>query len=242
MEKSLKNKILEKIKEGKVRMRPKIYFILKTISFFGLFVLFLFFSFLFFSFIHFYLISSGLWYLPQFGIKGFFVFLKYLPWTLIFFALFLFLILEIFTRKISFKWPILFSILGMIILLMVGSFLISKSNIHPNILLKAKEGRVSPFLSPIYLKYGMPKFKDFHRGVIEKISTSSVFIRKANDEVLEVKLEKLLPSPEKIEEGDSIVIFGKKENGKIRGKGIKKISDDFLPFEKKFLHQRWKMK
>lgn len=244
MEKEFKEKILEKIKKGEVKMKPKIYFVLKTILFAGIFGLFLIFSFFFLSFIHFHLISSGIWYLPKFGIEGFFVFLKSLPWFLMILAIFLILILEILSRKFSFsfKRPILISLLTIIFIVFLGSFLFTKSNIHPRLLLESKEGKIPPPISPIYLKYGMPKFKEFHRGIIEKVSTSSVFIRKPDGEALEVNFEKPLPYFGKFKEGEGLMIFGKRENGKIKKFKIKKINDEFLKFERKMLGPHLKVK
>lgn len=236
MESTIKEKILEKIKEKKVKMKPKFYFLLRTALLFGVFVLGVLFSIFILSFIHFRLISSGLWYLPKFGFEGFFVFLKSFPWSLIVLVLILIFTLEILSRKysFSFKIPILFSILGIFLIVLFGSFIFAKTQLHSRFFLKAKEGKILSPISPLYLKYGLPGSKEFHRGIVEKISPHSLFIRKANDEILEVKLEK--PLQERIEEGDSIVIFGKRENGKIMGKKFRKIKDGFSPIERKFFH------
>lgn len=235
MEGKLKDKILEKIKEGKVKMKPKFYFVLKAILFILIFVLLLGLSFFLLSFIHFHLISSGIWYLPKFGIEGIFLFLKSLPWFLIIVAFILILILETLSREFSFKKPILISVLGLILIVLVGGFLIAKANIHPRILFKARKGEMPSPISPIYLKYGIPRFKEFHRGIIEKIAPNSLFIKRADGEVLEVKFEKPSSFPERFKEGEGILIFGKRENGKIRGWKLKKIEDQFLEFERRII-------
>lgn len=244
MEQTIKDKILEKIKKGEVKMKPKIYFVLRAILFAGIFILFLIFAFFFLSFIHFYLISSGIWYLPKFGFEGFFVLLKSLPWFLIILALGLILILEILSRKFSFsfKKPVLFSLFGIILIVFLGSFLFIKSNVHPRLLLEAKEGKIFSPISPMYLKYGLPKFKEFQRGIIERVSTSSIFIKRGDGEMIEVRFEKPLPAFEKLKEGEGIMIFGEKENGKISGRKMRKINDEFLKFERKMLSPHFKVK
>lgn len=243
MNSSLKYQILEKIKKGGVKMKPRFYFILKGIFFFGFFALILGFSFLFCSFIHFHLVSSGIWYLPRFGVLGFLVFLKSLPWILIALAIFLILILEILSRKFSFsfKRPILFSLLAIIFIIFLGSFLIVKTEIHPKLFLKANEKNFLPPISPIYLKYGIPKYKEFHRGVIEKVSTSSIFLKKLNGELLEIEIKEPFLS-EKFREGEGIMIFDKEKNGKPKELKIKKINDKFLEFERKIINSHLRMK
>lgn len=244
MEQTIKDKILEKIKRREIKTKPRIYFVLKTILFFGFFILFLIFAFFLLSFVHFHLIASGLWYLPKFGFKGFFVFLKYLPWFLIISTTILILILAIMSRKFPFslKRPVLFSLCGITLIVFLGSVIFAKANFHPRLLLEAKEGKIPRPISPIYLKYGLPKFKEFHRGIIEKISTSSIFIKRGDGEMIEVRFEKPLPVFEKLKEGEGVMIFGEKENGRIRGRKMRKINDEFLKFERKMLSPYFKVK
>ncbi len=239
---SIKEKVLEKIKKGEIRMRPKVYFSLKKVFSLCLFAFAIFLSFFFLSFIHFHLISSGLWYLPKFGPKGFLVFFKNLPWVLIIFAFVLVFLSTILFWNFSFRWPLFVSLLGIFLVLFFGSFAMEKMAIHPKLLLEAKEGRELPLISPIYLRYGEQKFKEFHRGIIEKVSTSSVFIKKPDGEVLELKFEKWPEQIKEMKEGEGVVIFGEKENGKIKNFKMRKIKDQFLPFERKLfrLHQRMK--
>lgn len=78
---------------------------------------------------------------------------------------------------------------------------------------------------------------------MRKFLQAQLSLRKLDDELLEVDQEESFFHPEKIKEGDSIVIFGKRENGTIRViRKIKKIKDEFLPLERKFFHPYWKMK
>lgn len=239
----LKEKILSKINRGEVKMKPRLYFFLTGILFLIIFSFFFIISFFLVSFIHFHLISSGLWYLPRFGAKGVLIFLKSLPWPLIIFTIFLILLLEFLSRKfsLSFKKPVLISLLAIVFLVFLGSFLLSKGNVHPRLLLKARERKV-PLLQPLYLKYGAPRFPQFHRGVIEKVSTSSLFIRGMDERLIEVKLEKPLPPAERLQEGEGVIIFGEKEDGKMRAKRWKRIKDEILPFERKMLGPHFRMK
>lgn len=116
----------------------------------------------------------------------------------------------------------------------------AKTNLHSKLLMETKKGKIPAPISPLYLKYGMPKFQEFHRGIIEKVSTTSIFVKRRDGEILEAKFEKKTPFFEKLREGEGIVIFGKKENGKIRGRKIRKIQDQFLEFERKIIESSLK--
>ncbi len=110
-QKSIKERVLEKIKSKHIKMRPKFYFVLKTVllavGFFmvGALVLFL------ISFISFHLRASGIWYLPGFGPRGWGIYLRLMPWFLILAGLILILMLEILSKRCSFVWrrPVIYS-------------------------------------------------------------------------------------------------------------------------------------
>ncbi len=112
-QKNINDRIFEKIKNGQVKMRPKLYFVLKSLIFAlgivlaSILVLFL------FSFIVFCLKLGGIWFLPKFGFRGLGIFFISFPWFLILLALFLIFLLEIIAKKYSFvyKRPIIFSLI-----------------------------------------------------------------------------------------------------------------------------------
>jgi hypothetical protein len=234
--KSIKERILEKIKSNQVKMRPKIYFLLKTVFIIAGVIFFLFLTAFLVSFIHFHLRVSGLWYLPSFGLRVFGIYLRSLPWLLILSILFLILILEILSKKFSFVWkrPLIYSLLAIVFIIILGTFIFEKISIHQRLLLEAQTGKMPPPFSPIYQRFGMPRFKDFHRGVIEKITEDGFLLRELSGEQFNV-----IPSKEikflfeKIKEGDSVVVVGKREDSKILAIAIRKIDDRFRIFERR---------
>jgi len=232
--KFIKEKILEKIKSGQIKMRPKIYFILKTLLIvggvlgFGLLIIFL------ISFIRFHLRASGIWYLPGFGFRGLGIYLRLLPWFLIFICLVLILILEILAKRFAFVWrrPIFYSLLAIIFIALIGGFIIEKTPFHPNLLLQAREGRL-PFAGPVYRDFGMPSFKDVHRGVVEEVIENGFKIRTFDNQLLTVVLipDTRFPLEKEIKQGDSVVVMGEREDDIVRAFGIRKIEDYFRTFE-----------
>lgn len=240
---SIKERILEKIKQGKVKMRPKIYFVFKTILIiFGIF-LFLGLSLFLLSFIHFHLRISGLWYLPRFGLGGLAIYFKSLPWLLILVFIVLILLLEVLSRKFSIVWkkPLLYSFLAIFAILIIGTFILDKTSVHPRLLFETQRGKIPP-LAPLYREIGLPEFRDFHRGIVERVGEKEFLLKKVDGKELKVSFPKEIKFPLELEikEGDSVVIMGKKEDSKIKAIKIRKVEDRFKFFERELLRQRIK--
>lgn len=243
-QKSIKERVLEKIKSGQVKMRPKIYFILKTILIgggilgFGIFVVFL------ISFIKFHLRASGIWYLPGFGFRGLRIYLRLLPWFLIFISAVLILVLEILAKRFSFVYrqPIFYSLLAIILITLIGGFIIEKTSLHPKLLLQAREGKL-PLVGHAYRDFGMPRFQDVYRGVVEEVIENGFKIRTFDDQLLTVVLvrDTKFPFGEEIQKGDSVVVMGEWKDDTVRIFGIRKINDQFRAFEHRFRRppMRW---
>lgn len=231
---STSDKILEQIKQGEVKMRSKIYFVLKTLLVvLGIFVFALFALYLI-SFIVFALRASGAWYLSGFGFSGIKASIVLIPWILILVAIVLIVILEILVKRFSFTYrqPILYSVLGIIIFVFLGSFVIGKTGFHPNLFQKAREGRL-PVAEKFYRGYGMEKFHNVHKGVVSELTDNGFIIKTYNDEVLVViitdKTRFLFKDDIKI--GDMVLILGERDNDIITADGVRKINDKigFLP-------------
>lgn len=235
-QRSLREKIIEKIGSGQVKMRPKFHFILKTlIMACGIFLAVLLILFLV-SFIGFHLRASGIWYLPTFGLRGFAVYLRLLPWFLIILSIILILLLEILTRKFSFVWrrPILYSLIVIILIAIVGGFIIERTSFHPDLFLRAREGRL-PLMGPMYRQFGMPDPRNVYRGVVEEITEDGFKIRTFDDQLLTVIFiqEAHFPFEKEINQEDSVVVMGERQNGTVRAFDVRKIDDEFRTFERR---------
>lgn len=243
-QKSLKETLLEKIKSGEMKMRPRAYFILKTILIVGGSLLVGGLAIFLISFISFHLRLSGIWYLPGFGFRGLGIYLRLLPWFLIFISLFLILILEILAKRFSFVWrrPIVYSLLLIIVVALIGGFIITKTSFHPGLFLQAKQGKL-PLIGPVYRDFGMPRFQDVHRGVVEELIENGFLLRKADDELLTVILVSgtRFPFEKEVRQGDTVVVMGEREDSTVRAFGIRRIEDEFRPFERRLRQppMRW---
>lgn len=228
-QKSIRDKVLNKIETGDVKMKPKIYFILRTVLLItGTVVIFLFILYLI-SFIVFFMRISGVWFLPEFGFPGIRIFLYSLPWLLILISLILFVTLEIFAKRFTFVYrrPIIYSILIIITFVLLGSFVIGKTRLHPNLFWQAQEGRL-PIAGKMYRDFKMTKFQNVHRGIVSEITNDGFRIEKPDGQVLTVILspDTKFPFKKEIKEGDIMVVMGKQDNDIVRAYGVRKTDND----------------
>ena len=144
MSNELRDKVLGAIKNGKVKMRPKWHYVLKTaLAITGGVLLSLALLYLV-SFIFFALRANGVWFMPAFGLSGMRTFVMSLPWLLIFTSLLFIIILEILVKRYAFAYrkPLLYSVLGILALAIIGGFALARAPFHRSLLRRAQEDRV----------------------------------------------------------------------------------------------------
>ncbi len=229
-------KVLSKIKTEKIKMKPKVYFILRmTLLVFGTIALASFVIYLI-SFIVFSLRASGILFLPKFGFPGMRILLSSLPWFLILISGVSIILLEIFTQKFRFVYrkPILYSLLVIIIIVFMGSFLIEKTPLHSSLFWKAQEKRL-PAIGSIYRDYGVPQIDNVHQGVISEIIEDGFRIETLSGEELNIVVAPEIYStlePD-IKEGDVIVILGEQSSGTIQALDLHKVQKDLNLFPRR---------
>jgi len=233
---NLANKVLDKIKSGQVKMRPEIYFILKTILLItGIIVVALFALYLT-SFIIFALRASGVWYLPGFGFSGLRASFALLPWLLILASIFLIIVLEILVKHFSFTYrlPLIYLILCLIIFALLGSLLIDKTSLHPSFFNRAKERRL-PVAGNLYRGFGMAKFNNAHRGIILEITANGFLMQTRSDERLTIVIsaDTRLLSKINFNKNDMVIVLGERNNNTVHALGIRLINDYFRPFPRR---------
>jgi hypothetical protein len=228
-EKSIKELVLDKIKKGEVKMRPKAHFILKTILALSVAVVLVLFVLYLTSFISFSFKAGGIGVLPGFGSRGLGSLFSAMPWPLILIAAVLIFVLEILVRRFAFSYrqPILYSVLAIVLVVSLGSFAVNKTYLHPALFQRAQENRL-PLAGGLYRDFGLPKSQDMNRGIVSEI-TESGFYFKANGEALNVivSAETRFPKGAGIKEGELVMVLGERKGDTIQAFGISKINDDF---------------
>ena len=230
--KPIRERVLEAIKSGQVKMRPKWHFILKTaLAAIGGIILLL--AILYFTSLIIFMMrrTTGIWFVQIFGPHEWFDFLLSLPWLLIIFALLFVIILEILVERYSFAYrrPLLYSAIGIVILAVIGGFLVAGTSLHDR-LFKYTEGNrppppFMPFASPLYHGFGQPHPRNIHIGEIIEIVKDGFVIKNQLGEILTIIIspQTRLPLNKNLSKGDIIAVFGERKNNNILAFGIKDI-------------------
>ncbi len=233
-----KNKILEKIKNKEVKMRPKFYFVLRTTLYIlGIILTFLFAIFLA-SFIVFSLQISGASQFPALGLRGLIPFLVAFPWVLVIFALIFIIILQIFAKKfpvvykkpkfsVVYKKPLLYSILGIIVFVLLVSFAIANTPFHRTLFRSAQEGKL-PIMGPMYKGRFVDPSHNMCIGEVVEVADDGFQVETVKGESVGIIIssETYLPSDGKIEKGELIMIMGERKDSIINAFKVIKIKDN----------------
>ena len=235
----LKEKLLNKIKEGKVKMKPKAFFVFKMvfaslgIFFFALFLLGL------MSFASFIFKANGFGLFGRFGFWGMQRVFFALPWLIILLCLLLLLIFETIAKKIAFVWkkPLVYSFLVIILLSLLFCFILSGVNLHPRLFFRAQRGEL-PLMGGLYRNLPCQDPRQIHFGKLLAKTEAGFSLETEAGEILEITLNEntRFKFEEKVEvgeelafifEGDNIAVVGEKDDGQIEAFGIIKLPVDF---------------
>jgi len=226
--KNISEAVLSKIKSGEIKMRPKMFFVLKlvllilgavTVILSALFIS---------SFIFFTLKISGISLLPGFGFPGLKILFFSLPWLLIFGLIALIVTSELFIKHFHFiyKKPILYSVLAVIIIVFLGGFFINNIGFHANIFKQTRGGRF-PLAEPFYREYGMPKSNEMHYGVVIQIEKNGFKIKNPRQEELLVSVSQKTRMPKsEIKKDEIVIILGKRIGNIVHADNIRKANLD----------------
>lgn len=230
--KSIKETVLEKIKAGQARMIPRWHFVLRAaLAAVGLVIFFL--SSLYIaSFILFILRKTGIWFLPDFGIRGVGIFLLSIPWLLVIAGIIFIIILEVLVRRYSFGYrkPLLYSIFGIIVFTAIASVFVLGTPFHEGLYELAHMGRL-PVIGQLYRDYELGRNNNAHIGVIGEITGNGFKMENPRGEILSVVVtsETSFPSGLDFQKGDRVLVLGSRDDDTVKALGIRRLDDDMAP-------------
>lgn len=228
----IKKKILEKIKQGEVAMKPKWHFVLESVlAIIGIVILSLGLLYIL-SFIVFALRQSGVMFAPAFGLRGVFAFLYSSPWILILLAVLFVGVLEILVRKYSFtyKKPIVYVLLGIVVISLAGSYAIAQTTMHERIQKFAERGHLPP-VGSVYERYAKPQLRDVHVGVITEIQENRFIFENRQGRETYVEINEKSKVSIELKEDTHVVVFGKRTEEGITALGVGPLPKD-VQFER----------
>ncbi len=211
----LNKEILEKIKTGQVTMHSRLFLawratlwtiggLLLTAA--GIFLA---------SFIVFALRASGVWDLPAFGYMGLVKFLAFFPWLFVPAVLLFMWLVQKFILRFSFayKWPFVYTSLGVIAFVIIGGFFVASTPLHPKLYMFARSEKL-PGAGRFYKLYGKARPNNFFVGnVIEKNSGYYLITSRENKQykIIVTPLTKILEL-DKLDSGDCIEAIGEQKD------------------------------
>lgn len=164
---NIKDKILSYINHGEVKMKPKSYFVLRSILQ-GLSILIVFIAILYLaSFVSLIMKEKDVLSFKPHELRSF---LLGIPWMIVFLSLILLIVLEVLTRKFAFvyKKPIAYSLFATIVLVLVIGLILNKIDREFRFARFGEDPR-APILGPMHKYYrgefdNRPFVKKFYKN------------------------------------------------------------------------------
>lgn len=225
---SVQGSVLEKIRHGAVRMRPRSHFLLLS-ALWAVGALLVFISLLYLASLGvFFLRQSGLWFAPAFGLRGWFDLLRAAPLFLIILVATFAILLEWFVRRYSlgYRVPVVLSLGGILTLILVGGIAVGLTPLHPRLAQFAEHGP-----EPLGFWYRTLRIQppdDVYRGVmVTRIPAGFIIVSPEGTSTILVTPRTRLPYGEDFEAGDMIVVVGDRiSTGTVQAFGVRVIQDD----------------
>ncbi len=237
---SIQQRIVQKIEEGRVAMRPRWHFVLRAVLAVLGAILVLLIGLYLVSFVVFVARTTDIGFLPAFGWRGMGQFLYSLPWIVIGLAFVFVLVLEVLVRRYAFAYrrPLLYTVAGGLLLVgLGGTALAYYTPIHG-------PAHRLPIALPVYQHYEAAPVPGLrHARVLEirdgepevQIDHPRQRMQEREEDAREKSERKRIrvrtdmhtkKAPGRaLQAGDEIIIFGEDAGEDIRAYGIRRLRD-----------------
>ncbi len=233
---SLGSRVIEKIRKENISMHSRLYFVIRSCMWilsttFVFAVIVYLFSLLIFIFR-----SNALMELFCFGPRGWIVLISSMPWILILIVLILIVILEFLSSRFSFiyKRPLIYSLLGLIVLLVAGGSLLANTTLHHRATALSRDGRL-PIAGNMYKNYTLRHHNDTHIGTVKSLDKNTFRINTRMGDAITVLMQDNTKIPRDfiLKNGNQVMIIGKRNADTVNVDGICPI-----PRDRELLHYR----
>lgn len=227
---TIQERVQEEISAGKVKMRPKYYFVAHTGLIFAVMVLIVLLSVYLASFSVFILRNNGAWFVPAFGASGILQFITSIPWILMLCLAASVAILEIIMRRytISYRKPLLISLGGVFFIVCTVGVYVGHTSFHKDLLTRA-HGPGLPVVGSVYRDLCSRRVNNVHQGVIVSVQEHGFCIHDGAGKLIAFIMSPAtkLSETKNVEEGDKVVVFGKRRKEEAQhALGIRKIAHE----------------
>jgi len=136
-------------------------------------------------------------------------------------------------RKYAFtyKRPLLYSVLGILVIVAVGSVFLSQIGVHRGLFMNAREGNL-PVAGEFYKKFGGELMENITKGTVFEVGDGFILIEDetGKEERIIILENTILPFEGWFNVGERIMVFGEEKEDGIEAFGIRKIGEEiYLP-------------
>jgi hypothetical protein len=226
---NFKQNILSKIKTGEVDMKPRWHFVLKSLLFIlGIITVTLVAVYLL-SFILFALRQNGVGFAPLYGFRGISIFIMSSPWLLIASTGAFISILYILISRYSFSYqkPLVYSMIGVVLLALLSSLLIQQTGMHRHLQQFSERNNV-PVFTPLYKGVDRDHPENVTVGTITEMTDEGFIIESDQGD----KLNIIITEATKQRPGSTyavdqnVFIFGERTGDTITSFGVRPTPKD----------------
>lgn len=227
----VQNEVLERIRSGQLHMKPRLFFVLKTVLVITIAILILVLSVWLASFISFGLRLSGNESLMGFGSKGALIFLTVFPWGLAILDLVLLVLLAWLVRrfKIGYRRPVLYLLIVLIVGgVAVGHFFDRETRFHDDRFEEAEAGELFGPLESLYesAHSKAPEEHGVFRGFVLELRKDSFVLTHDDHDNDEDDGTWIVIPPRNFEMntlriGDRVYVAGEREGEEIEAYGLR---------------------
>jgi hypothetical protein len=225
---ALKENILAKIKSGELDMKPKWFFVGKSLlNLIGITIIFIL-AVYFLSFILFILRETGVMFIPGMGLHGFMYFITASPWLLVLLVGLFLGVLYVLVTKFSFSYrrPLVYSLVGIVLFVIVMAATLHELGMHRRLQTFVERHEV-PGMMPLY-KGSRERREEITFGKILRVDTTS-FVLQSDDAVefvVQFGDETKLSRAVQLVPGAQVVVFGVTNGSSITAFGIAPLPPD----------------
>ncbi len=230
-EKEISRRVVSKIKQGELKMKPKAYFAAKTTLFVGLLALAFLLALYFGSLIIFVLRINDIFLFHGMGPQAIRSILLSFPWYLVLLLLALIILAEVIAKKFRFIYrkPLIVSLLIILILVFLTSFLVDKSSLHHSFFKLAKQERL-PLAGRMYRDLGNLEMENVYFGRILGKRDNLWIMELDSGEEVSLKITERTRGRRifsEIEKSNKVIVIGELEDDLIDTHSFKRIEGRF---------------
>lgn len=215
--------LMKAIETGEVKMHSRWYFVIQA-TFFGAGVFIIVGMIVYtVSLAVFVTEQSGVYLAPRYGIEGWLLFARSIPWLLILSAFVLVGVLELLARRFSFVYsrPLAYSFVGIVAVVSVSGALVAQTSFHAS-LSELSRGRRLPFARTWYEYYDPEQVRGMYRGRIVALNGKSFILENRMGRTSTIMITANTRLPDRaLSENDRVIVIGFGETSTIAAWGVR---------------------